>query len=162
MSTNQAEQAGAEPVVTYAGFWIRFGALLLDMVIWSSVAIPLLLVFYGAEYFESEEIVQGPTDFLISWVAPVFYSVLFWLRFAATPGKMIVSLKIVSADTGASISTGQAIGRYFAYFLSMLPLGLGFIWVAFDPKKQGWHDKLAGTLVVHKVNNSEADVSSAG
>lgn len=42
------------------------------------------------------------------------------------------------------------IGRYLGYFVSMLFLGLGCIWVAFDSRKQGWHDKLAGTVVVRR------------
>jgi uncharacterized RDD family membrane protein YckC len=46
------------------------------------------------------------------------------------------------------LSWGQCIGRYFAYFLSFLGLCLGFMWVGWDERKQGWHDKLAGTLVV--------------
>ena len=45
-------------------------------------------------------------------------------------------------------STGQLIGRYLGYYVSMIPLCLGLIWVAFDARKQGWHDKLAGTVVV--------------
>jgi uncharacterized RDD family membrane protein YckC len=43
------------------------------------------------------------------------------------------------------------IGRYFAYYLSTILLGLGFLWIIWDPKKQGWHDKLAGTVVVRPV-----------
>jgi uncharacterized RDD family membrane protein YckC len=56
----------------------------------------------------------------------------------------------VDAKTGGKPSTGQFIGRYLCYYLSSLLLGLGFIWVAFDSRKQGWHDKLAGTLVVRR------------
>jgi uncharacterized RDD family membrane protein YckC len=66
----------------------------------------------------------------------------------ATPGKMAIGAKIVDAKTLGKPSTGQLIGRYFAYYLSSIVLLLGFIWVGFDARKQGWHDKLAGTLVV--------------
>jgi uncharacterized RDD family membrane protein YckC len=55
---------------------------------------------------------------------------------------------VVDAATGNPLTTGQAIGRYFGYFVSAIPFGLGLIWVAFDSKKQGWHDKMAGTVVV--------------
>ncbi len=48
------------------------------------------------------------------------------------------------------LSNGQAIGRYLAYYVSSIPLGLGLLWVAFDRRKQGWHDKLAGTFVIRK------------
>ena len=61
---------------------------------------------------------------------------------------MATKLKIVDAKTGNKLSVGQAIGRYFAYIPAILPLGLGLIWVGIDKKKQGWHDKLAGTVVI--------------
>ena len=59
-----------------------------------------------------------------------------------------IGARIVDAKTGDKPSTGQLIGRYFAYYVSVIPLFLGMVWVAFDPRKQGWHDKLAGTVVV--------------
>ena len=83
---------------------------------------------------------------------PAIAIILFWIYRAATPGKMAISAKIVDVQTGGQPSTGQLVGRYFAYFISALPLGLGIFWVAFDKKKQGWHDKLAGTVVVRKIN----------
>ncbi len=61
---------------------------------------------------------------------------------------MAIRAKVVDAKTGGVPSVGQCIGRYFAYILSAIPLCLGYIWVAFDPKKQAWHDKLAETVVV--------------
>ena len=67
---------------------------------------------------------------------------------SATPGKMITRIKVVDAETGNKLSTGQRIGRYLAYYPATLPLFFGLIWVAFDKRKQGWHDKLARTLVV--------------
>ena len=54
----------------------------------------------------------------------------------------------MDAKTGQPASPLQCIVRYLGYFVSALPLGLGFIWVAFDKRKQGWHDKIARTLVV--------------
>ena len=72
----------------------------------------------------------------------------FWIKFQATPGKMLIASKIVDARTGNPPTKGQYVGRYLAYFISLLPLGLGFFWVAFDKRKQGWHDKLAGTVVI--------------
>jgi uncharacterized RDD family membrane protein YckC len=89
---------------------------------------------------------------LINWALPAIVVIVFWLQKQATPGKMMLSLRIVDATTGNKPSTGQCMGRYFAYFVSVLPLCLGLIWVAFDKKKQGWHDKLAGTVVVRSNN----------
>lgn len=135
----------------YVGFWSRFGASLIDTILLCVVIYPILTMYYGASYWESESITQGPLDFLLSWVFPAVAVILFWVYKQATPGKMAVSAKIIDAKTGGAASTGQLIGRYFAYFVSAIPLCLGFIWVVFDRRKQGWHDKLAGTLVVRKV-----------
>lgn len=136
--------------VKYAGFWIRTGAAIIDTLWIMLVTFPLLVAIYGWAYFEAEKtgIVAGPADFLISWVLPAVAVIAFWIVKQATPGKMAVSTKIVDAESGNAASTGQLIGRYFAYFAACIPLGLGILWVAFDKKKQGWHDKLAGTVVV--------------
>jgi uncharacterized RDD family membrane protein YckC len=61
---------------------------------------------------------------------------------------MAISARIVDAKTGARPTTGQLVVRYLGYYVAMIPLFAGIIWVAFDPRKQGWHDKLAGTVVV--------------
>ena len=136
--------------VEYVGFWSRFGASLIDTLLLLMVTVPLLVSVYGWEYFNTENpaLVVGPADFIISWVLPFALTVLFWSGLQATPGKMVVSARVVDARTGGNISVAKSVGRYLGYFVSMLPFGLGFLWIAFDPKKQGWHDKMAGTVVV--------------
>ena len=137
-----------EPEYEYVGFWLRLWASIIDSVLALVICLPLLIWIYGNEYLSSTKLVQGPADFLISWVLPAIAIVLFWIYRQATPGKMAISARIVDAGTGNRPSNGQLVGRYLAYYLSMLPLFAGFFWVAFDPRKQGWHDKLANTLVV--------------
>lgn len=132
----------------YAGFWVRVGAALIDTLLTLCITLPPLVAIYGWAYFDSEGVVAGPVDALISWILPAVAVVLFWLKKQATPGKMAVSARVVDATTGGTMSPGQSVGRYLAYVVSMLPLGLGLLWVAWDAKKQGWHDKLAGTVVV--------------
>lgn len=134
----------------YAGFWIRTGATIIDTILIMIVTFPLLVSIYGWAYFDGENtgFIAGPADLLISWVLPAIAVILFWLKKQATPGKIAVSAKVVDARTGQTMSTAQSIGRYLAYFVSIIPLGLGLIWVAFDRKKQGWHDKLANTVVI--------------
>ena len=63
---------------------------------------------------------------------------------------MIFKATIVDEKTGGKPSLGQLIIRYLGYFVSLVPLGLGYFWVAFDKKKQGFHDKLANTVVVQR------------
>lgn len=125
-------------------------ATLIDTVVILCVTLPLLVAFYGWAYLDMAKtgLVAGKADVLLTWVAPAVFAIAFWLFKQATPGKMAVGIKVVDAKTGNAMSLGQAIGRYVAYFMSTIPLGLGFIWAAFDPRKQGWHDKLAGTVVV--------------
>ena len=118
------------------------------MVLLLVVTWPLLWWVYGIDYFQSQSVIRGPMDFLISWVFPAIAVVIFWKYKSATPGKMVFSAKIVDAKTGQKPSTIQLIVRYFAYVVSMLPLMLGFLWIAFDRRKQAWHDKLAGTVVI--------------
>lgn len=146
--------------VEYAGFWVRVGASVIDSVLMLAVTLPLLLSIYGWAYFDTgkDSLFAGPADFFISCVGPAIAVILFWRRCQATPGKMAVAAKVVDANTGDSLSVGQSIGRYFAYFVSALPLGLGLLWVAFDQKKQGWHDKLAGTVVIRAKNRGPEPV----
>ncbi|MGJ0515759.1 MAG: RDD family protein [Methylomicrobium sp.] len=146
----------------YVGFWSRVGASLSDTILLGVIIWPILTAFYGESYWSSEQPVQGPMDFILSWVLPAVAVILFWVLKQATPGKMAVSARIVDAKTGCAPTTGQYIGRYFSYFLAGLPLGFGIIWVAFDARKQGWHDKLAGTVVVRKKNRQPKPVSFDG
>jgi uncharacterized RDD family membrane protein YckC len=142
----------------YAGFWARTGAGLIDGFLLLLITMPVLISIYGWEYLEAEDLVMGPADFLISWVLPALATVLFWLYKNATPGKMAIKAQVVDAQTGHSISVGQAMLRYLGYFLAILPLGLGIFWVAFDSRKQGWHDKIAGTVVVKRTNTGPEPV----
>jgi len=133
----------------YAGFWLRLGAFLIDTIIVSVVVLIILLAIYGKSYFQLSQ--AGQTlwaDVLFQVVLPAVAAILFWRFRGATPGKMLLSAKIVDANTLGPPSTGRLIGRYFAYLVSMIPLFLGFLWIAFDKRKQGWHDKLARTVVI--------------
>jgi len=68
-----------------------------------------------------------------------------------TPGKMAMGLKVIQA-TGEEMTLGIAFLRYVGSIVSSLCFLLGYIWVAFDRRKQGWHDKIAGTVVILKGN----------
>jgi uncharacterized RDD family membrane protein YckC len=133
----------------YVGFWARVLASLIDSILALFIIIPVVLVVYGKDYFAYVGLFHGPVDMLMNVVFPAVAIILFWLARSATPGKMLISAKIVDANTGNKPATSQLIVRYLSYYVSMLPLFLGFIWVAFDKRKQGWHDKLARTVVVY-------------
>ena len=158
----------------YAGFWSRVVAWLIDGFLLTAVLWLMLIVFYAQPYQQDIEWVQGPMgvflsvtispsmDFFISYIFPAMVIILFWIIKQTTPGKMVFSAKIVDAKTGHPPSVGQCIGRYLSYLLSAIPFFAGMVWVAFDGRKQGWHDKLAGTVVVRKKGRSVKSVSFDG
>lgn len=136
----------------YVGFWARVGASLIDTALLLILIYPLAFAVYGKEYFLTERFLAGPVDFLISYVLPAVAVILFWVYKSATPGKMVIGARIVDARTGQAPSTGQFIIRYLAYYVSAIALMLGFLWVAWDGRKQGWHDKIANTVVVRRAS----------
>jgi uncharacterized RDD family membrane protein YckC len=137
-----------EPLPEYVGFWARVGAAIIDSILMAIVLIPVFRLFYGGMDYEDLVKLDSPANIAINGVLPAVVVILFWIWRDATPGKMVIGAKIVDAKTGGKPSTGQFIGRYLSYYISSIVLMLGFIWVGFDAKKQGWHDKLAGTVVV--------------
>ena len=131
----------------YVGFWARLGAWFLDCILVIIFIFPAFLVREFVNYYGG---------ILLYWVLCILGHIIIlvlWFTKQASIGKMAISAKIVDARTGKAPTKGQLIGRYFAYLLSSLPLGLGFLWIAFDSKKQGWHDKLAGTAVIYVGDN---------
>jgi len=143
---------GAKNNVVYAGFWLRFCAIIIDSILFILLLIPLPLIYGFGQYLNS-----GPLSYLGVWhillelILPITLTILLWLRFSATPGKMFLKLKIVDTKTSGPISFRQALIRYIGYLPSFYCLLLGILWVAFDKRKQGWHDKLASTAVI-RVN----------
>lgn len=108
-----------------AGFWIRMVALLIDLILIGIVT-------------RSHEIILP---------ALALYGAVLWKLKGSTVGGIIFGLKVVRHD-GRPMDWATAVVRALACFFSLILLGLGFIWIAFDPEKQGWHDKIAGTVVV--------------
>lgn len=150
----------------YAGFWRRLAAWLLDQVILSA-ATSAVAVAIGFAYgigiamqggpAPSDTQIQSQLGLGFQTVFEVFTFVVSWLYFTllessawqATIGKRVLGLRVTD-EGGARISWARANGRFFAKFLSGLACGLGYLWVAFSPRKQGWHDMLARTLVFRR------------
>jgi uncharacterized RDD family membrane protein YckC/cytoskeletal protein CcmA (bactofilin family) len=119
-----------------AGFWIRFGATLLD------------LILVGMLVGMSEKMLGrwfNPDDAFPLWFA--LYHVVMWNYKGTTIGGIICGLKVVRIDD-RPLDWSVALVRGLSAFLSLAVVGLGFIWVAFDDDKQSWHDKIAGTTIV--------------
>lgn len=128
----------------YAGFWIRLLASLIDSILMSLLLAPLLPLVIGAASADP----LSSLNFLASLSVSLVATVLFWRYRSATPGKMLLGLRIVDAKTGGKPTSGQLFIRYLGYYVSLIPLGIGFIVIGFDARKQGWHDKMSSTCVV--------------
>jgi len=147
----------ADSHFVYAGFWCRFGATMLDSLLLIMITWPPLVAIYGWAYFDAG-LIAGWADFWISWITPAIIVIALWQWKSATPGKMAIRAIIVDANTGEKPTTMQWIIRYVGYYVSLIPLGLGYLWVAWDPKKQAWHDKLARTVVIRDANTDPLPV----
>lgn len=137
------DQTFSEPKTgLYAGFWRRVGAYFIDSLV---VGIPLAIIFSAAGYKDND---AGPG--LISALIGFLYFTLFESsKHQATPGKMALGI-IVTDLNGHRISYQKAVIRWLSKIISGLLLMIGYIMVAFTAKKQGLHDKIAGTLVIRK------------
>ena len=139
--------------IEYAGFWRRLLGFGLDTLMVSVLTSAISLTLLGPEYISYLQ--QGAGLLAGDWriIAleqglPAIWAIGFWLWWMATPGKLLMDCQVVDANSHSRARTPQLIIRYLAYILSALPLGLGFLWILFDKRKQGWHDKLAGTVVM--------------
>lgn len=126
------------PLPEYAGFWIRFVAAFIDGILCLVINMPIVFLF-GPD--------SGISNLLSGVAGLLYYTLFVSSEWQATPGKRALGLAITDLK-GQRISFWRALGRYFAQIPSALLLGIGYIMVAFTEKKQGLHDKIAGTLVI--------------
>ncbi|MDA8390682.1 MAG: RDD family protein [Gammaproteobacteria bacterium] len=148
--------AGGERPVRYAGFWRRLCADIVDNLILlplASVPMPLLTEPPHRASTLARELAQNLAAHagqqLLMLLVGVAYSVFFWVRYLGTPGKLLFRCRVVDAQTHAALSVSQSLLRNLGYIVSALPCMLGFLWIAWDPRKQGFHDKIAGTVVLY-------------
>lgn len=148
----------------YAGFWIRAAARLIDLIL----ILAAFNLFYAADRYGAdagwwtpggllEEAILGDR-FSAGNVArgvfflgfPVFYYVYLTGAFGQTFGKMAMRIKVLNED-GSPVTYRKAFYRWLGYFLCDLTLNVGYLWAAFDEKKQGFHDRLCKTIVVKEA-----------
>ena len=138
----------------FVGFGRRLKAYFVDYVF---IGVVLLPAGYLSGFFDAVDLSESPNihPFVI-WGNAFFaaYILGFWAIKSATPGKLVLGICIADAKTGNKPSNLQFIIRFVGYLLSGLPLGLGFLWIAVDPRNQAWHDKLASTVVIQREQRS--------
>jgi uncharacterized RDD family membrane protein YckC len=140
----------------YAGFWKRFAAFIIDMILLLAlgfgigVVIGIVLAITmgpgrAQDAIDSHALLFNLLGIIINWL---YYALLESSESQATIGKRAMHIKVVDEE-GYRISFARATGRYFAKILSAIILLIGFIMAAFTPRKQALHDYLAHTLVVN-------------
>jgi len=120
----------------YAGFWRRFVAWIIDGILLGAVSGILMFIISAQQ-----------TASWLGTVIGIVYIVGFWTWRGQTPGKMVMGVKIIKTD-GSPIGIGRAILRYIGYLVSAIIIFIGYLMIAWDGRKQGLHDKIAGTYVV--------------
>lgn len=158
----------------YGGFWQRGIAYLIDKTILFFISLILFFIGIlamslgfqsGGDMLSIETFTKLTSNFIISYctmtlLLNVIYFTYFHGTTGQTLGKKIFGLKVVQ-KTGEPMTMGIAFLRWVGYLISALILYLGFIWIAFDRRKQGWHDKIAGTCVI-KINPVKNALTNAG
>jgi uncharacterized RDD family membrane protein YckC len=122
----------------YAGFWIRFVAFIIDGFLLTIVTSPLNFVFGNAFILSA----------ILTVVSVAYYVLTAMYLNGASLGKKLLGLRVVNRDGSTSDPARIALRYLIGYAISFLIFCLGFIWIAFDGQKQGWHDKIFSTYVV--------------
>jgi uncharacterized RDD family membrane protein YckC len=158
------EQTSGAHALEYAGFWRRFAAFVIDAVI-VSLLIRVLLPYHDLSIWNLDSrwyiIPVFALSNLIATAITIVYSVVFLAWRGQTLGKMVMNIKVLRGD-GSNISAGYALLRYLGYIICGLMLGIGFLWIIFDPRKQGIHDKIADTVVVKLPDLTRRQTALAG
>ena len=131
----------------YAGFWQRAAAFVIDALLVTIVVVPAMVLGFGIRRVSLDP-AQHSWD-LLAFLAIALAIVGFWRYCGATPGKIALGIRVVDAASGGPPSSLRLALRLIGYLVSAFPLYLGFLWIAVDRRKQGWHDKIAGTIVVN-------------
>ena len=136
-----------QEILRTVGFWRRLGASLIDYIFISIIR----LILYFVVFYFNPRFVEG-YELLAVGIIFILYHIFCLSFYSKTPGKAIYGLE-VNTVSNEKIGFKKALIRTFSYFLSSIILFLGFIWIAIDKdKNQGWHDKLAKTVVLKKKN----------
>jgi uncharacterized RDD family membrane protein YckC len=144
--------AGPAEGLRYGGFWVRFLAFILDGIVIGVIAGALSVFAFGGGTFvrmtpDGAMTVDYTANAFGALVALIYF-VGFWAWRGQTPGMIPFDMRIVLAADGSKPDWVQMLLRYVGLIISFLILFLGVIWVGFDRRKQGWHDKIARTVVV--------------
>ncbi len=124
-----------------AGFWIRVLAYIIDAIILGIIGSIITSILNLS--------LNGRSS--VNLILGLIYFTYFWSNSSVWPGQTVgqklLNLRVIKTD-GSDLDIGRSVIRYVGLIISFIVILIGVIWVAFDPNKQGWHDKIAGTYVV--------------
>jgi uncharacterized RDD family membrane protein YckC len=135
---------GPAPGVGFAGHGARLVAYLVDLLIQAILSIGVTVLFIAGVAFPPLFVVAILGLLAIS----LGYFPYFWATSGQTPGMKMMNIKVVRDADGGPITSGQAILRLIGYWVSGFVLYIGFIWIFIDKRRRGWHDLIAGTVVI--------------
>jgi uncharacterized RDD family membrane protein YckC len=133
-----------------AGFLVRLVAYIIDAIILAIVDGIIQAIFVAPSMRPDASggaAALAVIGYILVLVWTFGYLIYFWTTSGQTIGKKVMGLKVIAVD-GGELTIGKAIVRVIGYAISAIVIYLGFLWVIWDPNKQGWHDKIAGTYVV--------------
>ena len=149
----------------YGGFWRRLVAYAVDKIILYFISLFLFLIALLAmapgggvslnRIVATGDLPRGMRLYFVVYTTAMFitdmiYFIWFHGSVGQTPGKMLLELRVIQVS-GEKMTFGVAFLRWVGTFVSSLFLLLGYLWIVIDGKKQGWHDKIAATLVIRTV-----------
>jgi uncharacterized RDD family membrane protein YckC len=147
-----ASAAGPAPGLRYGGFWVRFVAIILDGIVLGVITSALSVFALGGQMFTTSTaagvVSINYTYNALGALIGLVYFVGFWGWRGQTPGMIPFNMRIVMADDGSKPDWVRMLLRYVGLIIGIVIFFLGVIWAGFDRRKQGWHDKMAGTVVV--------------
>jgi uncharacterized RDD family membrane protein YckC len=136
---------GPAPGVYFASHAARLIAYVIDTLIQAALFIGLFIVSFVSAFIAPPLILLG---LLGGFAVSLAYYPLFWARNGQTPGMWTMHIQVVRDADGGPITSGQAILRFIGYWVSGAVLYLGYIWIFIDKRHRGWHDLIAGTVVI--------------
>ncbi len=135
----------------FAGFWIRFWAYTVDLLILSAVGMLLFKPIFRLFSWDIDNPFWYAPYTLLTATVFYLYFVIMTKLWSQTIGKIIFGIKVIAKD-GSKPSWGTVIFReWIGRLISIIPMNLPYLVVAFTPKKQALHDFIADTLVVHEA-----------
>lgn len=141
---------GPAPGVNYASPGARLVAYIVDGICMFVVFI-LLTIVLGALVATGSGTGRGTAVLLyllVVFIVSIAYFPWFWSHGGATPGMQMLHIRVVREQDGGPVSGGSAILRLIGYWINSIVFYIGFIWILIDSHRQGWHDKIAGTVVI--------------